>query len=437
MDTRTENVNASRIEFAERLDGELGDEELEDVIRRALEPFSDLKRVLLIHPDYSRHDFTDRLVPIAYNVLEGKGLVRLDTLNASGTHRAMSQRELRDKLGLAGRTLPHLGTLYNHVFDDPDQLVDVAELPADFVLEKTGHLNMPMQVTANKLITDGYDLVIAVSGTVPHEAIGMSGGLKIFFPGISGPEVIALLHWAAVLVGIPKIIGTIENPARDIVTAGARHYFGLLGDTPAVSFNMLYSELGERVQAKGFYVGEGLDGFTGAHRKAAAASAQIHIVYIDEAKECVVQCLPEMYDEVWTAGKGSYKLQRPGVMAPGGEVILYAPHIDCFHSNATMDAEIRRVGYHGTDWVVDFCNRHPEFNKNVAAHAINVRGPSDYRDGTESFAFDVTLATAIGEKECRAAGLGYRDPASLRSEDFEGQGRLWISDGGKWLYDRG
>lgn len=431
------------VESAAHLDGALTDEELEDTIRRGLAPFSELRRVLLIHPDYSRHDFTDRIVPLTYRVLVEKGLQELDTLNAAGTHRPMSQEELRSKLGLerdstAGKAnaLAHVGTLYNHAFDDPNQLVDVAELPAAFVKEKTGHLDAPMRITANRLITAGYDLIIAVSGTVPHEAIGMSGGLKIFFPGISGPEVIALLHWAAVLVGIPKIIGTVENPARDIVTEGARHYFGLLGETPAVSFNMLYSESGDDVLAKGLYIGQGLEGFVAAHREAAEASARIHVVYLDEPKRQVVQQLPKMYDEVWTAGKGSYKLQRPGVLAPGGEVILFAPHIDCFHSHPTMDAEIRRLGYHGVGFVVDYCNRHPEFNKNVAAHSINVRGPSTYEDGVETFAFNVTLASQVSEADCRAVGLGYRDPDSLRREDFEGEGQLWIEDGGKWLYDR-
>ena len=425
-----------KIESAERLDGELQDPELAAVIQRALAPHGTLGRVLLIHPDYSRHDFTDRLVPLTYRELESKGLRELDTLNASGTHRPMSNDELRHKLGVGSGDFPRLGTLHNHVFDDPDQLFDVAELPATFVREKTKHLAQPMQITANKLITDGYDLVIAVSGTVPHEAIGMSGGLKIFFPGISGPEVIALLHWAAVLVGIPQIIGTIENPARDIVTEGARHYFGALGETPALSFNMLYSEAGGHVEAKGLYVGTGLDGFTAAHRDAAEASSKIHIVPLDGAKRQIVQEIPPMYDEVWTAGKGSYKLQRPGVVAPGGEIILYAPHIDCFHSNPTMDAEIREIGYHGVGWVVEFCNRRPEFNKNVAAHSINVRGPSAYSDDKETFAFDVTLASQISAADCRAVGLGYRDPASLRPADFQGSDQLWIEDGGKWLYER-
>ena len=48
----------------------------------------------------------------------------------------------------------------------------------------------------------------------------------------------------------------------------------------------------------------------------------------------------------------------------------------------------------------------------------------------------MTLASHISEADCRAVGLGYRDPATLRAEDFAGPGMLWITDGGQWLYDR-
>src|SRR5262249_25639566 len=148
------------------------------------------------------------------------------------------------------------------------------------------------------------------------------------------------------------------------------------------------------------------------------------------------QRIPPRYDEVWTAGKGSYKLQRPGVLAEGAEVVLYAPHIHAFHSNAVLDSAIRQIGYHGRDWVGDFCRKQPSFDRNVAAHVINVRGLGELIDGAERFGFRVTLASALSRRDCEAVGLGYRDPASLRPEDFRGPGRLWIEEGGQWLLAR-
>lgn len=423
---------------AENPSGTLTNEQLKNLVEQTIGQFSNLKKVLLIHPDYSRHDFCDRLAPLLYEALLSKGLKQLDTLNASGTHRAMSQEELCTKLNLRPDSHPLLGTMYNHEFDDPAQLEIVGEIDADFVKSRTmGQLNFPLAVKANKLIKNNYDLVIAINGTVPHEGTGFSGGTKIFFPGISGPEVTGLFHWAAVLIGIPEIIGKLENPAREVVDCGTELIFKALGDTQAVSFNMVYSEDEKHdIVPKGLFTGVGLEGFKAALTSAATLSAQIHIIYIDEAKDVVVQQMPQMYDEIWTAGKGSYKLQRPGVIAKGGEIIIYAPHIHCFHSNKRMDTLMRQIGYHGRDYVVNYCQRNPDFDKNVASHMINVRGIGQLINGVETFDFKVTLATAIPEEECLAVGLGYQNPNSLRKEDFQGPGKLWISDGGQWLYAR-
>ena len=117
----------------------------------------------------------------------------------------------------------------NHRYADRSALMLAGTIPATNAADKTaGHSNEPLAVTVNRIVADDYDLVIALSGIVPHEALGFSGGTKILFPGISGPEVIALLQWAAVLIGIPRLIGTLDDPARDVVDAGARFIFDLV-----------------------------------------------------------------------------------------------------------------------------------------------------------------------------------------------------------------
>jgi len=287
----------------------------------------------------------------------------------------------------------------------------------------------------NKLITEDYDLIIALSGTLPHEAAGYAGGLKVFFPGISGPEVIDFFHWAAVIVGIPKIIGSVDNPAREVINKGSSCVFTKI-KAPTLSFNMVFEEKEHKVKPKGLYVGEGFNGFIKAYEKAAEASSHLHVIYIDEPLNSVVQVIDKNYDEIWTAGKGSYKLQSPGVMAPGGEIIIYAPHINCFHSRPEMDFALRQIGYHCKDYVKKYLESNLEFSKNIAAHVINVRGEGKYNKVTdkEEFVFRVTLATGISKEICDSVGLGYRDPNSIHQEDFVGPGKLWIENGGKYLY---
>src|SRR5205823_6327326 len=58
---------------------------------------------------------------------------------------------------------------------------------------------------------------------------------------------------------------------------------------------------------------------------AAEVCAATHVTYLDTPVRRVLSIVPEMYDEIWTGAKGFYKLEP--VVADGGEVILYAPHI--------------------------------------------------------------------------------------------------------------
>ncbi|MHC2995584.1 MAG: DUF2088 domain-containing protein [Candidatus Atribacteria bacterium] len=418
----------------ENLQGELADKQIKEIVKESLKDFSSVKRVLLIHPDYTRIDFSDRLVPLICRELKNRGIDQIDFLNAGGTHRAMTEEEIRSKLGLSSRF--NFTHFYNHEYNDPTQLVTVGEISSSFVEEKTnGELSQSIPVVVNKLVTEDYDLIIALSGALPHEAAGYAGGLKVFFPGISGPEVIDLLHWAAVLIGIPRVIGTVDNPAREVINKGSSYIFNKI-KAPTVSFNMVSEEKGNQVTPKGLYIGVGFNGFIKAYRQAARASSQLHVIYIDEPLEFAVQVIDKSYDEVWTAGKGSYKLQSPGVMAPNGEIIIYAPHINCFHSRPEMDLALRQIGYHCKDYVKKYLKLNPDFSKNIAAHVINVRGRGsfDVNSGKEKFSFRVTLATGISKDVCESVGLGYRNPDSIRKEDFIGPGKLWIKNGGKYLY---
>src|SRR5262245_10230499 len=111
---------------------------IRDVVAHTLQACAArVRRALLIHPDYSRNDFTHLIAPAVHDLLTAHGLERLDTLNAAGTHRRMSQGELLDKLGLDPQRHPRLGTAHNHDYDDPTQLLIAGTIPADLVTAKT------------------------------------------------------------------------------------------------------------------------------------------------------------------------------------------------------------------------------------------------------------------------------------------------------------
>ena len=57
----------------------------------------------------------------------------------------------------------------------------------------------------------------------------------------------------------------------------------------------------------------------------AAVSAETHVSYREAPVARVLSVMPTKYEDIWTAAKGFYKLEP--VVADGGEVILYAPHV--------------------------------------------------------------------------------------------------------------
>lgn len=419
------------MQYLEYLNG-IKKKDLKSFIVKSLAGLPDAKRVLVLFPDYTRKDFTKDIAPF---ILERYKDSNIDFLNAGGTHRPMTDLEFREKLGLDNTDVRI--SFLNHNFSDPRNLVTVGKIPRTLVSDKTeGQLNTNIDITVNKLIFSDFDLIIALSGTAPHEAAGYSGGLKIFFPGISGPEVIDLFHWVAVLVGIPKIIGTIKNNARDIINIGSKVIFDRI-KAPIYSFNMVNSETDEKITPIGLFIDKGYTGFLTSYEYASKSSSTVHVKYLEKPLTEVVQVIPEYYDEVWLAGKGSYKLQKPGVMIEGGEIVLYGPHIKCFHTNPRIEADLYSIGYHCRDHVCRLIEGGADLSKNAAAHLINVCGPGifDPKTGKEKLHFKVTLATSIPEEECKRIGLGYIDPATIKKSDYESSGKLWIEDGGKYLYD--
>jgi len=412
----------------------LTEEKIKEGLSKLVEDLGKVKKVLVVHTDYTRVDFTHLVAKNLYRFLLERGLKEFHTLNASGTHRAMKIEEFEKKLGISRN---ERGVFFhNHEFFNPEALAFVGTLPADFVSEMTeGDLEEEIPIKVNRILFEDFDAIFFINGTVPHESTGFSGGLKIVIPGIASTEVVDTFHWAAVLMGIPKLIGTVDNPARKIINRASEMIFEKI-KARSFTLNMVYEEE-EEVIPRALYIDEGYKGFLRAYEKACELSSQLHVKYIDRPLRRAVQVIGEEYDEVWTAGKGSYKLQKPGVMAKGGQIIIYAPHIKRFHSNPQMDKWIREIGYHCKDYVKWYLKKHPDFNKNVAAHVINVRGAGtfDPETGKEEFEFDVILATSIPEDECRAVNLGYMDPSKIRKEDFMDEDSLWIVPGGKYLYD--
>jgi nickel-dependent lactate racemase len=166
---------------------------------------------------------------------------------------------------------------------------------------------------------------------------------------------------------------------------------------------------------------------------ASELSHRVHITHKDKPFKTVLSCAPAMYDEIWVAGKCMYKLEP--VVADGGELIIYAPHVH--EVSITHGKLIEEIGYHCRDYFLQQWDKFKHYPWGVLAHSTHVRGIGKMENGVEKCRIKVTLATGIPEATCKKINLGYRDPKSIRMEDFanrEDEGVLLVPKAGEMLF---
>ena len=225
-------------------------------------------------------------------------------------------------------------------------------------------------------------------------------------PGVSGQELIDLSHWVGALITSAEMIGTRGvTPVRALINeachtdpgraTGAlprrrvrhrhparrrvRHPRGRLGCVRPPSRRKPTSPT-----------------WTGPYRR-------------------VLSIMPTKYEDIWTAAKGFYKLEP--IVADGGELIIYAPHITDI---SVMHPHIAQIGYHNKEYFLGQWDRFSREPWGDLAHSTHLRGQGTWDpEHGERNRVTVTLATGIPEDEVRAANLDYRDPASIDRAAFE------------------
>ena len=220
-------------------DADLTSVDLGQIVAAALDTVTVACRVLAIIPDKTRDNNTHILFPAAPRILAEKDISKIDVLVAQGTHSAMSHAEKLAKIGAnINGSITNLGEIYDHRWDDPNELVAIGELSAEQVSSLTGGLfTEAIPLAVNRLVgAGGYDLILIFGSTMPHEVAGFAGGSKYFFPGVAGADLTHKTHWLAALASVENIIGRIETPTRHLIEAAADHIV-----TPMVSFTSVVS----------------------------------------------------------------------------------------------------------------------------------------------------------------------------------------------------
>jgi len=397
---------------------------LTGIVREALDVIQPGERVLAIIPDKTRDDNTDFLFPLATEFLAQRGVASFDALVAQGTHPPMSEAQKLSKIG----AVSFEGQLFDHRWDQPEELIALGELSAETVKDLTGGLiDNSVPVTVNKLLTPGvYDTVLVFGGTVPHEVAGFAGGAKYFFPGVAGPELTHTTHWLGALAGIENIIGQVETPTRRLIEAATD-----LIAPRIISINSVVSRRADgELATYALFSGDIREAF----RRAAEVSRRVHIRYTGRKYQTVVALLDPHYDEMWVGGKASYKLGA--IIEDGGELIIYAPHLTKL--SETHGALIEKYGYAPLESVRDMLGASTELRENlcIAAHLAHVAyaGRTD-EQGRIVPRYRITMATGLDEETCKRVNLGYLDHRTLELQALNFQpDTLVVKDAGRDLY---
>jgi nickel-dependent lactate racemase len=403
----------------------LGEDAVRDLLARGLDGLAlDGKRVLVIIPDGTRTAPIPLLFSLLYEQL-GRRVARLDYLIALGTHPPMSDEAIERLVGLTAteraERYPNVA-VFNHHWDDPAALETIGTISRDEAAQLTGGLlTAEVPVTLNRLIFD-YDQILICGPVFPHEVAGFSGGAKYFFPGIAGADIVNFTHWLGALVTSMRLIGVKDTPVRRVIHRAAEF---VPRPTLLVALVLKGSAL------HGLYVGPVREAWSAA----ADLSAQLNIVQVPRAFQRVLSMPSEIYDDLWTAAKAMYKTEP--VIADGGEVIIYAPHIT--EISYTHGELIDQVGYHVRDYFLKQWDRFKDIPGGILAHSTHVKGHGTYdaASGIETPRIRVTLATGISAERCRLVNLGYADYRTLDPNEWAGredEGILLVRHAGEMLY---
>jgi nickel-dependent lactate racemase len=375
----------------------------------------DGKSVCIVVPDGTRTCPLPLLVGAVHAALHGRAS-RMTALIALGTHQPMSEealaRHLGYEVGHLEETYPGM-TVVNHEWWDPTTFANLGTIPASRLAELSeGRLTMDVPVLLNKAVVE-HDIALVVGPVLPHEVVGISGGNKYFFPGVAGQDIIDVSHWIGALITSAEIIGTTSvTPVRALINEGAslvpaeKLAFCVVGEAGSLDLHSI--SFGDTVAS---------------WSSAAEVCAATHVHYLDAPVSRVISIIPEMYEDIWTGAKGFYKLEP--VVADGGEVILYAPHIT---EISTSHPEILEIGYHCRDYFVKQWDRFKHIHWGTLAHSTHLRGAGTYDPdtGEERLRVKVTLATRIPEAQCRQANLGYVDLDSVDLAAAEADGETFV-----------
>ncbi|MDR1573657.1 MAG: nickel-dependent lactate racemase [Clostridiales Family XIII bacterium] len=250
-----------------------------------------VESVLIVCDDNTRRTPAKAILPILLSALNEAGIPDKDItiLFAAGTHRAMTEREIEEKIGAE---ICRRLRFHNH--DHKGEMRYKGNTP----------LGTPIYLNP---LADRADFIIGIGSIIPHRYCGWSGGGKIIQPGVCGEETIAETH---LLIAKDRTVnlGSVNNVARDEInrvaeTAGLK-----------MIINTVLNNAGDPVAIVAGHP-------VAAHEAGVEVAREVCGVKMERTDVVLIGAWPEDQN-LWQAGKSLYTADL--AVKSGGTILLYA-----------------------------------------------------------------------------------------------------------------
>ena len=399
----------------------ISEAELRELVFECLDKAGELKKVLLLSPDHTRlNSMAGSITAMVYGKLAAEG-VQVDILPTLGTHNPMTEAQLRM---MFGESIP-LDAFKVH--DWRNDVVRKGLIEGEMLSGLSdGKVDFTVGVEVNKLLFEGYDLILSIGQVVPHEVVGMANYTKNIVVGAGGSDIINKSHFLGAVAGIDNILGQTDSPVRRLFNHAVDTY---LSDLP-ISYMLTVMEQdydsGE-MHMRGFYAGDDVSVFEEACKLARA----VNITLLDREPEKVVVYLdPHEFQSTWLGNKSVYRTRM--AIADDGELVVLAPALKEFGEDPTIDKLIRKFGYCGTPATLKYVEEDEELASNLGAAAHLIHGSSEGR-------FKITYCPGDGVTldEVRSVGFeaaAYEEMAVRYNPDKLKDGWNTMPDGEEVFY---
>lgn len=275
------------------IDHPIGGKRLEEIIVPG-------KKIAIIVDDGSRPTPIATILPILLPRIEKAGARPEDIriVVALGSHRYMTEEELRERVGNA---VYERYEVLNSEFQKPEGLVYVGDTPEG------------VKIMASKCVIE-TDIHIGVGCLVPHPVMGWGGGGKILYPGIAGEQTVAYFHLKASLYN--------ENMfGRD--TTAVRNMMENWVDAIGLDF-IVNVVLNAKLQIADVVAGH----YVQAHREGVRRGKQIVGYQVKEKADAVIVSSHPADQDFWQSPKALYSAEAALKGTEGGTMVLVSPNYE-------------------------------------------------------------------------------------------------------------